>query len=695
MLPERTLDTEQFEDMALEMRNMISSLYPEWTDYNYHDPGITIMELFAWLREIQLYHMDQVGGPQLTYFLALLGIRRRGRKAAGTLLEIQTDKRLWLRDGSRFYAGRFCFETEGAREITGRKISCCGSEERGRFVFAGRRQLTHGGHMMFYPFGREKDCKGCFYLGLSEGLKPGTRQELSVLIYDGYPVKRNPASGAFSPLVTVSHEYYGLVGWEPLDVLSDDTYGFLQSGFLRFRCQGEMKECAIEGRSGYWIRMRITDGSPETPPVITGISFGHVPVVQKETSALAADRPAEAENGWYRVKVGHRLAESGCAEVYLRYGERFEPVTDFERRTGSGETEFGVKAADAERQGDEQFNGKSPDAIRILLWEPEFESGRMLPPGDGFPFQSVSLGNPHILPEAFELMAEDPESGGCLNLWTRVEDFHCSGPEDRHYVLDEKNGALYFGDGFHGLMPEGRRIISGYGVTWGEEGNIKQASMVPGDETEAGMSVRSLLDAGGGFGTETYEAAFQRAVLDRRKTYRAVCLKDFETLALETPGLMLMNSRAAALGDQEIYVAVMPWSEDGAGLLSPRAVRNITAYLDRRRMVGTRVRVGSPEYIEITVTVELKLYPQYREGRREAEEAVLDFFRRQTGQMGEPVRYRSLYSLLDRLECVKEIRSLLLAARGNRFSRNETGDVILPPDGAAVLKELVCSVLDE
>ncbi len=53
MLPNISLDNDRYKDIMDEARNLIVSLYPEWTDFNYHDPGITLLELFSWIRESQ------------------------------------------------------------------------------------------------------------------------------------------------------------------------------------------------------------------------------------------------------------------------------------------------------------------------------------------------------------------------------------------------------------------------------------------------------------------------------------------------------------------------------------------------------------------------------------------------------------------------------------------------------------------
>jgi hypothetical protein len=48
-------------DLVQEARALIPRRAPAWTDHNVHDPGITFIELFAWLVEMQLYQLNRVG----------------------------------------------------------------------------------------------------------------------------------------------------------------------------------------------------------------------------------------------------------------------------------------------------------------------------------------------------------------------------------------------------------------------------------------------------------------------------------------------------------------------------------------------------------------------------------------------------------------------------------------------------------
>lgn len=71
-LPLPRLDDRTYADLVEEARALIPSLRPAWTDHNPTDPGITLIELLAWLTEMLLYRLDQLPEAHLRVFLALL-----------------------------------------------------------------------------------------------------------------------------------------------------------------------------------------------------------------------------------------------------------------------------------------------------------------------------------------------------------------------------------------------------------------------------------------------------------------------------------------------------------------------------------------------------------------------------------------------------------------------------------------------
>lgn len=66
------LDERRFGDLVEEARGVIPAWAPEWTNHNPSDPGITLIELFAYLAEVLLYRLNRVTDDQRRKFLKLL-----------------------------------------------------------------------------------------------------------------------------------------------------------------------------------------------------------------------------------------------------------------------------------------------------------------------------------------------------------------------------------------------------------------------------------------------------------------------------------------------------------------------------------------------------------------------------------------------------------------------------------------------
>ncbi len=85
-LPTPTLDDRRFQDIVDEAKRLIPRYCPEWTDHNLSDPGVALIELFAWMTEMILYRLNQVPDKHYTKFLELMGIRLFPPAAARTEL---------------------------------------------------------------------------------------------------------------------------------------------------------------------------------------------------------------------------------------------------------------------------------------------------------------------------------------------------------------------------------------------------------------------------------------------------------------------------------------------------------------------------------------------------------------------------------------------------------------------------------
>ncbi|UFH59986.1 baseplate J/gp47 family protein [Sulfurovum mangrovi] len=67
------LDQKAFETRIKEAVAKLPAYGKEWTEYNYSDPGITIIELLAWMADINSYRLNRIRDDHYEAFLELLG----------------------------------------------------------------------------------------------------------------------------------------------------------------------------------------------------------------------------------------------------------------------------------------------------------------------------------------------------------------------------------------------------------------------------------------------------------------------------------------------------------------------------------------------------------------------------------------------------------------------------------------------
>src|SRR5437764_670381 len=120
-LPTAAIDTRTYQDLLDEARNRIPVHNPEWTNFHKSDPGITLLELFAFLTESLLYRVNQVPDRNRRKFLALLGVPLRPASAARGLVAFANERGplrpVTLADGLEVRAGAVPFRTEQGLDV--------------------------------------------------------------------------------------------------------------------------------------------------------------------------------------------------------------------------------------------------------------------------------------------------------------------------------------------------------------------------------------------------------------------------------------------------------------------------------------------------------------------------------------------------------------------------------------------------
>src|ERR1700716_3222848 len=74
-LPVPDLDDRRFQQLVNDSKRLVQQRCPECSDHNVHDPGVTLIELFAWMTEQVIYRLNRVPDRNYVKFLELLGVR--------------------------------------------------------------------------------------------------------------------------------------------------------------------------------------------------------------------------------------------------------------------------------------------------------------------------------------------------------------------------------------------------------------------------------------------------------------------------------------------------------------------------------------------------------------------------------------------------------------------------------------------
>ena len=624
MLPEIVLDSDTFDSLAEEYKNKIAGLYPDWTDYNYHDPGITFLELFAWLRENQQFFMEQLGEAHYRHFFRLMGIKPRGRVPArvwARASRTNAGEELTIPAGTMFESGGLPFETICDERIPEGRICMvrsCGADGSVQSELTDVR-LSGMNAVYISPFGDGLKTGAALYIYTDKPLKTGRDYHLSLQFEtDGV---RNEAPGEdFIDLIGITWQYRTAAGWQAVSVKQDETRNMLYSGRITFSLdEGEpvgedlTDETGAAGLGrGYAIRAVLDAGQYAVPPVCEKISLYDIVLEQR----------------------------------------------------------------------------------RSMRWE----DGETIGTGNGFPDQVYSLPSAHPLAESIVIKADDVMRPGQVWDWERTDDPEGASPDDSVYMVNETDGTVSFGNGYCGFPPEGRIAVYEMAESAGADGNVKDnaAFLCRIFEISSGFKFRMSRLVRRGMDPETVSEAMLRAIREQGRTVRAVTLEDYETLTRQVPGLTIHSCHAwyDEMKPRTVNLVVRPGNAQRCSQLSQRYRENILAFLEPRKLLGTKIVLYAPQYIVINVAIEVIPSAQYRDSRSIIERTVRQWFKAGETVYGQPLEYSTLYGEIDSLACVRKIGNLSLETPSTGIRRSSNNNLLPPVNGVFILGTLNVTLND-
>ncbi|MEU5266856.1 putative baseplate assembly protein [Amycolatopsis sp. NPDC021455] len=567
-LPAPHLDDRRFQDIVDEAKRRIARHCPEWTDHNVSDPGVALIELFAWMTEMILYRLNQVPDRLYVKFLELVGIELASaspaRAALLFTLAAPPEQAIRVPAGTQVGtetgpdADQIVFMTDRDLQLVAPVLQACLTRTGGRFT-------DHTEEIGVEPiavFG-SLTVADALYLGFENSLARNLIQ---------LDVEVSGAAGRGIDPRNPPRRWQSWDGreWRDARVLSDTSDGFNTSGAVTLLLAGDHEQLAIGPVRAHWLRCTLVepleDGRTyDTSPMLHGID---VTGLGGEVAAHHAEPAPRELVGTSTGEPGQTFVVRRAPVLPRRRGETVEEV--LVRRDNGSEPEVRTWTEVAD------FTDASPHD-RVFTWAGatgEIRFGPSVTGRDG-----------------------------------RV----------RHYGAVPEEGAQLWVTGYR--YGGGRRGNVGAGKL------IIPLSAIPSVD-----SVRNLEPATGGVDAETVDNAKIRGPLYLRGGHRAVTAKDFERLTLEAaPGVARARCLPPAKSGEPARLLVVPRVDVApeslrlADLALPRELSDrIKVYLDARRLLTTQARIDEPSYQGITVVAEVHAAPtvQPEKVRADAESAL-------------------------------------------------------------------------
>ncbi len=504
-LPLPNLDDRRWLDLTQEALPLIPRYAPGWTDFNTHDPGITLMEMYAWLTKSFIYKLNQVPDRARWKFLSFIGYPRPGPKPAWALLAFEpvpAGGPIHIPAGTQFSGAAVAgaapsFATTRAIDLSTATLTTLQADPGTGALVDYSLDLADGlpvlalgadpapGAALYFGF--EIIATGspvAFWLrfgGAGNGASDRERiiaeaaaQAAACQPYaPGWPCNSAAAAEgncdlALGPVpphhsARIVWEAFAGGGWTALQSVAapgrpnvgqvvDDTRSLTLDGFVEVNLPASLAKNAFGKVAAplYYLRARLADGAYDAPVTLAGAQPNSVAAVQ-----LAPLWSKLAISGVLAPLATPPAAGSSISLMFTLAADLTMQSLSVQSPPAPGQPNFVLLDYLAPLAGD-------AGSITIALV--------VLGLGTAAPAQQIFVPGAPVQTKCLRLYTHD---GASWSEWTRAADFEASGRTDFTYTLDPMTGAVTCGNGQRGrVFPLGCAIVVVGYTTSADAGNV-------------------------------------------------------------------------------------------------------------------------------------------------------------------------------------------------------------------------------
>lgn len=649
-----SIDDRRYQDLLNEALARIPVHNPEWTNFNKSDPGVTLLELFAFLTENLLYRSNQIPERNRRKFLQLLGVPLQPASSALGIVTFDNERgpleTITLNSGLEVSAGQVPFRTDFGLDVL---------PIEARVYF--KQKIT-------VPDTQVTD----YYKLLYASYKGQPPNDADIQLYQSVPIE-----GREGKEVAIGQDATDRSAWIALMVRANDK-PVDDSEKAKEDLRNKVRE-AIAGKSlGLGVVPALDAATRQLSPAGTANPEGEpllqylIPTVRPD--GLLPTDPAQRVPQYRALSSsprGNVLETPGIVEITLPSAAELQLWTNLDPLE-QGVGDFPPSLEDS-RLSDRVITWlrvqASPGVKARLLWlginavsvtQRAHVTNELLPDGTGAPDQVVVLSRKPVIPKSVRLMVSPPV--GETEEWTEMDDLLSAGPEVQVpdlrrppgaapvpqldadvFVVDAESGQIKFGDGLRGKRPPAAaKLRASYDYGVGAAGNVAAGSINSSPALPAGIKVANPIRTWGGTEAEQVVDGEKQIARYLQHRDRLVSAADFETITMRTPGVdigrvevlpafnpeLVPNEAGDAPG--AVTLMVIPRNDPkqpDAPVADAIFLNTICRYLDPRRLVTTELYLRGPVYKPIWISAGINVVagvatPEVREA---VKRALLDF----------------------------------------------------------------------
>lgn len=689
------IDDRRYQDLLDEALNRIPVHNPEWTNFNRSDPGVTLVEVFAFMSESLLYRANLIPERNRKKFLQLLGIPLNAATPARGIITFFNERglpeTLTLGAQTEASAGEVPFRTERGLDIL---------PIEGRVYF--KRPIVADAEteeyyrQLYASFQGEKLDEEVELKLYETTLLDGTDER-------GAALDETIDNSLWIALLTRENESPDEIREKIANkILSLGVVPSLGETTLVLNAGGQ----SANKENSAWLSYQI----PKMPP----------------ENKLSDDRQPEYKPLNVNATTDV-LSEPGIIEITLPSKEELEFWENLEPLE-LGADDFPPTLEDTKLEARLitwlRISANATAIKSRFLWlginaamvsQRTKIANEVLGEGTGEPDQIFKLSRAPVVPHSVRVFVAD---GDLAEEWTEIDDLLAAGSEvtkpdlreppgakkknpssAKVFAVNAESGEIKFGDGMHGQRPPLRaRITVSYDFGAGLAGNVGIGAINTSPALPAGVKVSNPIRTWGGADSENVLDGERQIKSYLTHRERLVTVKDFKTIVLRTPGVLLGRVEIIPTFNPEfapnepgdapgaVTVMVLPKydaKQPDAPVPDRLFLDTICRYLDERRLITTEIFLRGAVYKPIWISVGINVVAEksVAEVREAVKKSLLDFLApldpnfdltAETNidngwRLRKPVTAKELLAVASRVSGVMFVNEVLLAEGSNTF----------------------------